>query len=56
MSSGRRRGAIVADSAVDRGHLEHRETMKSLFVIVVFILAFGVCLAVTWFFKDWVGQ
>ncbi len=56
MSSGRRRGSIVADSAVDRGHLDHRETMKSLFVIVVFILAFGACLAVTWFFKDWIGH
>jgi len=56
MSSGRRRGSIVADSAVDRSHLDHRETMKSLFVIVAFILAFGACLAVTWFFKDWIGQ
>lgn len=51
-ASGRRGGHIVADSAIDRGHLEHRELMKSLFVIVVFILAIGACLIVTWLLND----
>jgi hypothetical protein len=50
------KGRIVADSAVDYRHLERRESTKTLWIIVMFILAFCACLLVTWFMKDWINQ
>jgi hypothetical protein len=55
-SSSQRKGGIVADSAVDHQHTDRRETAKSLWIIAMFILAIGACLAVTWFLKDWVRK
>lgn len=55
-SSGRRKGGIVADSAVDHQHSDQREVAKSLWIIAMFILAMAACLAVTWFLKDWIRK
>ncbi len=55
-SSSQRKGGIVADSAVDHQYADRRETAKSLWIIAMFILAIGACLAVTWFLKDWVRK
>lgn len=56
VSTSQRKGGIVADSAVDHQHVDRRETAKSLWIIAMFILALGACLAVTWFLKDWVRK
>jgi hypothetical protein len=55
-SSSRRKGGIVADSAVDHQHADQREATKSFWILVMFLLAFGACLAVTWFLKDWIRK
>lgn len=52
-SSSRQRGRIAGDSIVDHQHLERRETVKTLWIIMLFILTFCACLAVSWFMKDW---
>lgn len=49
--SERRKGRISADSMVDHEHLSRRETMKTLGILTLFILAFCACLAVAWFMK-----
>ena len=36
---------------VDHEHLSRRETMKTLGILTLFILAFCACLAVAWFMK-----
>ncbi|MEO7099874.1 MAG: hypothetical protein ABI162_10970 [Luteolibacter sp.] len=54
--AGRRRGRVSADSNVDHDHLDRRETVKTLVIIMMFILAFAACLAVAWFMKDWIGK
>ena len=54
--SGQRRGGIVADSALDHLHSDRRETAKSLWIFVLFILVIGACLMVTWFLKGWVSK
>ena len=55
-SSSHRRGGIVADSALDHQHADHRETAKGLWILALFILVIGACLLVTWFLKDWVRE
>ena len=54
--SGHRKGGIVADSAIDHQHVDQKETVKSLWIIAMFILVIGACVAVTWFLKDWIRQ
>ena len=49
----RTRAHIVADSMIDYQHLDRRETAKTLFVIMMFILAICACLAVSWFLNTW---
>jgi predicted RNA-binding Zn-ribbon protein involved in translation (DUF1610 family) len=55
-ASSRQRGRIAGDSIVDHQHLERRETAKTLWIIMLFILAFCACLAVSWFMKDWIRR
>lgn len=55
-ASRRRRGRIIADSAIDRSHLERRESFRTLSVFLWIILAFCACLLVTWFMKDWIRR
>ena len=55
-SSRQRKGGIVADSALDHQHADQREAAKSLWIIAMFILVIGACLAVTWFLKDWIRK
>ncbi|MES2658279.1 MAG: hypothetical protein V4689_06655 [Verrucomicrobiota bacterium] len=52
----RSRGHIIADSMVDRQHLDRRETAKTLFIITMFILAICACLLVSWFLNVWVKK
>ncbi len=51
--SSRQRGRIAGDSVVDHQHLVWRETVKTLWIITLFVLTFCACLAVSWFMKDW---
>lgn len=53
---GRGRGHIPADSMLDHRHLDQKETTKTLFVIMMFILAICACLAVSWFFDTWLAK
>lgn len=52
----RSKGRIPVDSIIDHSHLEHRESMKSILVIALFILAICGCIAVTMLLKDWIGR
>jgi hypothetical protein len=55
-SSGRRKGRIPADSIIDHAHLDQRESARTLMVLAMFVLAICVCLAVTWFMKEWLAK
>ena len=55
-SSSHRRGGMLADSALDHQHADHRETAKGLWILALFILVVGACLLVTWFLKDWISK
>ncbi|MFT3991276.1 MAG: hypothetical protein QM680_07685 [Luteolibacter sp.] len=46
-----RSGRVMADGMVDHADLENREFRKTLRILACFILAFAVCLAVSWFLK-----
>lgn len=48
----RTRTRIPPDAVVDHVHLEHRESMRSLRVIALFILTVCACVAVAWILKD----
>lgn len=48
----RKRTRIQPDAVVDHVHLEHRESMRSLKVIALFILTVCICVAVAWFLRD----
>lgn len=52
----RSKGRIPVDSIIDHTHLEHRESMKSILVIALFILAICGCIAATIFLKHWIGR
>jgi endogenous inhibitor of DNA gyrase (YacG/DUF329 family) len=54
--SKRPRGRIIADSAIDHGHVERRETFRTLRIFVLAVLTFSACLLVTWFMKDWISR
>jgi hypothetical protein len=47
---------IPVDSIIDHGHLEHRESMKSILVIALFVLAICACIAATLILKYWMGR
>jgi hypothetical protein len=47
---------VSADSGIDQSHLDRRESAKTLFILLLFILAFCACLLVTWFMKDWIRR
>lgn len=51
-----RKGRISADSGLDHRHLELRETTKTLWIIVLFVLAGIACLLITWFLTDWIKK
>jgi predicted RNA-binding Zn-ribbon protein involved in translation (DUF1610 family) len=53
-SSTARKGRISADLGLDHQHLELRETTKTLWMIVLFVLAVIVYLLINWFLTDWV--
>jgi hypothetical protein len=55
-SAAARKGRIAADSGIDHRHLELRETTKTLWIIMLFVLAVVVCLSITWFLTDWVKR
>ncbi len=48
-----RKGRIAGDLILDHQHLDQRETAKTSWIMMLFILAFCACLAVYWFLKDW---
>ena len=52
----RSKGRIPVDSIIDHAHLEHRESMKSILVIALFVLAICGCIAATHFLKQWMGR
>lgn len=52
----RSKGRIPVDSIIDHTHLEHRESMKSILVIALFVLAICGCIAATMFLKHWIGR
>lgn len=52
----RSKGRIPVDSIIDHSHLEHRESMKSILVIALFVLAICGCIAATMFLKQWIGR
>jgi endogenous inhibitor of DNA gyrase (YacG/DUF329 family) len=55
-NSRRSRGRIIADSAIDHGHLERRESFRTLRIFLLAVLTFCACLLVTWFMKDWISR
>jgi hypothetical protein len=52
----RRRGHVSADLVVNQQHLEQRDSAKTLRIIALVILVVCLCLAVTWFLKDWASK
>jgi predicted RNA-binding Zn-ribbon protein involved in translation (DUF1610 family) len=51
----RRKGRIAADSAIDHGHLEKRESLQTLKILFLFALVIACCLAAAWFLKRWMA-
>lgn len=54
--SGRVKRRIPVDSIIDHRHLEQRESMKSILVIALFVLAICGCVAATLFLKHWMAR
>jgi hypothetical protein len=54
--SKRQKGRIAGDSIIDHQYLDRRETVKTLWILILFILTFCACLAVSWFMKDWISR
>jgi len=52
----RKKGRIPADSFIDHAHLQNRESMQSLKILALFVLAICACLAAIWFMRDWMGH
>jgi hypothetical protein len=52
VTSRRQKGRIAGDSIIDHQYLDRKEAGKTLWILMLFILAIGACLAVSWFLKD----
>lgn len=53
---GRAKRRIPVDSIIDHRHLEHRESMRSILVIALFVLVISGCVAATLILKHWMGR
>ena len=42
------KGRVLADTGIDHAHIQNRESLQSLKVLLFFLLAFGACFAVVW--------
>jgi predicted RNA-binding Zn-ribbon protein involved in translation (DUF1610 family) len=42
------KGRVLADTGIDQAHIHNRESLQSLKVLLLFLLAFGLCFAVIW--------
>ncbi|HSP44309.1 MAG TPA: hypothetical protein VLO11_15650 [Luteolibacter sp.] len=45
------KGRVLADTGIDQAHIHNRESLQSLKVLLLFLLAFGLCFAVIWLFS-----
>jgi predicted RNA-binding Zn-ribbon protein involved in translation (DUF1610 family) len=51
----RKRGRIPPDAAIDHADLDKRESLQTLKILALFLLATACCLAAALFLKQWMG-